>query len=191
MFNKNKSSDAITEIWGNGPKGLKQKTNMKPVIGFCLINKTKLMIDDFDKPANKLTKYETKLLLVTFGIVKRSSPARSKTAMSLELYKKNQFLTASLSQLNSTKCMSRFKILKLVWFWLFFFCLIYFSFSGFFLLSHHHNLTKKVLKITLVLKILHWGKFLICNKCTKRLTEGRVICLLQEECIYRYGFSRL
>ena len=149
MFNKNKSSDAITEIWGNGPKGLKQKTNMKPVIGFCLINKTKLMIDDFDKPANKLTKYKTKHLLVTFGIVKRSSPARSKTAMSLELYKKNQFLTASLSQLNSTKCMSRFKILKLVWFWLFFFCLIYFSFSGFFLLSHHHNLTKKVLKITL------------------------------------------
>ena len=49
------------------------------------------MIHDFDKPANKLTKYKTKLLLVTFGIVKRSSPARSKTAMSLELYKKNQF----------------------------------------------------------------------------------------------------
>lgn len=46
------------------------------------------MIDDFDKPANKLTKYKTKHLLVTFGIVKRSSPARSKTAMSLELYKK-------------------------------------------------------------------------------------------------------
>ena len=122
MFNKNKSSDAITEIWGNGPKGLKQKTNMEPVIGFCLINKTKLMIDDFDKPANKLTKYKTKLLLVTFGIVKRSSPARSKTAMSLELYKKNQFLIASLSQLNRTKCMSRFKILKLVWFWLFLVC---------------------------------------------------------------------
>lgn len=61
---------------------------MKPVIGFCLINKTKLTIDDFDKPANKITKYKTKLLLVTFGIVKRSSPARSNTAMSLELYKK-------------------------------------------------------------------------------------------------------
>lgn len=87
---------------------------MKPVIGFCLINKTKLMIDDFDKPANKITKYKTKLLLVTFGIVKRSSPERSKTAMSLELYKKINFLIASLSQLNRTKCMSRFKILKLV-----------------------------------------------------------------------------
>lgn len=133
-------------------------------------------------------------LLVTFGIVKRSSPARSKTAMSLELYKKNQFLIASLSQLNSTKCMSRFKNSQTSMILIvpcLFFCLIYFSFSGFFLLPHHHNLKKKVLKITLVLKILHWGKFLICNKCTKRLTEGRVICLLQEECIYRYGFSRL
>ena len=132
---------------------------MKPVIGFCLINKTKLMIDDFDKPANKLTKYKTKLLLVTFGIVKRSSPERSKTAMSLELFsKKNQFLIASLSQLNSTKCMSRFKNSQTSMILIvpcLFFCLIYFSFSGFFLLPYHHNLTKKVLKITLVLKILH------------------------------------